>query len=94
MTCILEDTGKRDGRRVLTCRLCGRTLRTNKPASTIVRTCTKPRLDPCQHLGQQTGLRTCTSCRGNTRLKVYACAVHGEATLAQCRTCGDYRPSP
>jgi hypothetical protein len=39
----------------------------------------------------------CPSCRGAVRLKVFACALHGECTIARsltgvacCATCPDY----
>ncbi|HVC92395.1 MAG TPA: FkbM family methyltransferase [Pirellulales bacterium] len=46
----------------------------------------------CRHLGAESGLRECTSCRGNVHVKTFACAhpAHGETTLADCGTCADY----
>jgi hypothetical protein len=47
---------------------------------------------PCRHLGVQTGLRECPTCRGRVRLKVFACGhpAHGETTLPECNSCRDY----
>lgn len=63
------------------------------PASAAVaRAATAPVRDPCFHLGDQTGMRDCRTCRGAVKLKVFACAhpLHDETTIAQCRTCPDY----
>lgn len=58
------------------------------------------RMGRCAHLGEATGEEiTCPSCRGGgTRVKLFACAVHGMATLARrvmgaacCQGCPDYR---
>lgn len=54
---------------------------------------------PCQFLGPQTGLRECTGCRGNVRVKEFAC-THAEhvaagrstTTYRDCQQCGDYTP--
>lgn len=55
---------------------------------------------PCVHLGDYTGDReTCGTCPGNVRIKLYACAVHGKASLVKklgdtacCATCPSYDP--
>lgn len=55
---------------------------------------------PCAHLGQFTRAELCPSCRGQVRVKIFACAVHEECTLqkpldvACCATCEDYVSSP
>jgi hypothetical protein len=48
----------------------------------------------CRHLGQETGLRDCPSCRGSVRVKVFACRHpgHHETTLAECASCKDHKP--
>ena len=53
---------------------------------------TPPLGGPCIHLGQQTGLRECSTCRGNVRLKVFACThpLHRETTLEECGVCPDH----
>ena len=59
----------------------------------------------CRHLGSETRQQDCPTCKGNVRLKVFGCAVHGECTIdtaqsgvACCGGCGDYAaggvPSP
>jgi hypothetical protein len=49
---------------------------------------------PCQHLGEFLEYRTCPTCRGNVRLKVFACghSQHVDTTLVGCGQCPDYRP--
>lgn len=51
----------------------------------------------CVHLGNEVRRQLCESCGGSVAIKVFACAVHGEATigkdlhgLACCGTCADY----
>lgn len=76
------------------CRACGLW---REPAPVAFRTgpAPDPRRATCLHLGSQVGERECESCRGRVRLKVYACGHpdHGEVTLADCATCGDYAPA-
>jgi hypothetical protein len=55
------------------------------------------RTSACVHRGAQAREQACPSCRGHVRLKVFACAVHGECTvgkalagLACCATCPDF----
>lgn len=52
------------------------------------------RSGPCWSLGEQTGLRDCPSCRGNVKLKVFACEHpdHQDTTLDDCLRCADYEP--
>lgn len=59
----------------------------------------KPR-GPCAHLGQFLRLEECATCggKGKTKLKVFACGLHGECTrgkqlgeLAVCQGCDDWR---
>jgi hypothetical protein len=51
---------------------------------------------PCQHLGEQVGLRDCPSCGGTVRVKVFACGhpEHRETTLRFCTDCPDHQPRP
>jgi hypothetical protein len=51
-----------------------------------------PDAGPCFHLGGQTHLRDCPTCRGNVRVKVFACEhpLHVETTLAECARCGEH----
>ena len=55
-----------------------------------------PQSEPvCAHLGPATGaLRECPTCQGNVRQKVFACAVHGDTTIRDCRRCRDYVALP
>ena len=50
---------------------------------------------PCQYLGQQRGLRECTSCKGSVKIKVFGCGhpEREETTIKECRYCGDFKPS-
>lgn len=60
------------------------------------------RTSPCEWLGGPTGgTAECLTCGGKTRLKVFACALHGSCTtdpkrhaqgVQSCDGCGDYRP--
>lgn len=54
----------------------------------------------CVHIGQEVRQDGCESCGGNVRLKIFACSVHRECTLATplpgitcCQQCADYRAS-
>lgn len=55
-------------------------------------------LPSCRHLGEETGETVeCPPCRGRTRLKTFACAVHVKCTqgkkvtgMASCEGCPDY----
>jgi hypothetical protein len=53
----------------------------------------------CVHRGDARGERVCESCPGRPRIKVFACAVHGECSIAQpvgaavCQVCDDYERS-
>jgi tetratricopeptide (TPR) repeat protein len=61
--------------------------RTRPPVQTRLR-----RTVPCRHLGEQTGLRDCPTCRGQVQIKVFACShpAHRETTRDQCLQCRDY----
>ena len=73
------------------CSLCRQSppaqFRTRPPSQTRQR-----RTVPCRHLGDQTGLRDCPTCRGQVQVKVFACSHpgHRETTRDQCLQCGDY----
>lgn len=53
----------------------------------------------CAHRGAETRKVECPTCGGGVSLKVFACALHGECTIAKqvdglacCATCPDYEP--
>lgn len=53
----------------------------------------------CRHLGSEVRLAACPSCAGNVKIKVFTCAIFGEATverkigsLACCKICDRYGP--
>lgn len=48
----------------------------------------------CAHLGPQVGESECAGCRGNVRVKQYAChgPPGGVTTIAGCGTCAHYQP--
>jgi hypothetical protein len=53
----------------------------------------------CRHRGEVSREQSCPSCRGLVRLKVFACALHGECTIGRpladvacCASCGDFAP--
>lgn len=50
-------------------------------------------------LGEETDRATCTTCGGGVRVKVFACQMHGRATIGKqiegatnCAGCKDWRP--
>ncbi len=52
---------------------------------------------PCIHIGDETRRVECPSCSGRVRVKIFACAVHGECApvksldgVACCRVCGEW----
>ena len=54
---------------------------------------------PCLHRGDEPSTLDCPTCAGRVRVKVFACAIHGECTLAKplpeiacCQGCRDYSP--
>ena len=59
-----------------------------RPSTHVVRS------GPCLHLGAQTGLRDCPTCRASVKVKVFACAHpdHEETTIKECISCTDYEP--
>jgi len=53
----------------------------------------------CRHRGSELRRERCSSCKGHVELKIFACEIHNECTLAAnvvnvrvCQTCGDYQP--
>lgn len=56
-----------------------------------------PAAVPCVHLGESTGETVgCPSCRGSVKLKLFACAIHGQCTTGKkvagvaCCPCAEY----
>lgn len=56
-----------------------------------------PLRDDCRHRGEELGTENCPTCRGNIRIKVFACELHERCSLqkalegtACCARCGDY----
>lgn len=52
---------------------------------------------PCHHRGPAVSTRPCDSCRGHVQIKIYACDLHGQCTIATpldgaacCDACPDY----
>jgi len=94
-------TWKPNGGGLWYCETCNRPFsnRVLRDTAPPPRNCTRPRTE-CQHLGDSTGKQECTSCQGTVRIKLYACAIHGETTLGKkldgiacCDQCPDYAPS-
>lgn len=55
------------------------------------------RESPCLHRGEVVGEVECSSCKGRVRIKVFACAVHGDCTIrrvpgdrSDCDSCDEY----
>jgi hypothetical protein len=51
----------------------------------------------CRHLGDELRRQECPTCQGTVKLKVFACAIHGECTpetplegVACCASCPDW----
>jgi hypothetical protein len=84
------------------CRLCW--LYLNDPAYRALweaRGAELGRTRPCIHRGEARREKQCPTCRGQVRLKVFACALHGECTVARaagglacCASCLDYDGGP
>jgi hypothetical protein len=99
----IPDSTDAKGRRKVKCVRCGRVAGpTSDPPERIVARCkATPTPSPCSHLGAETRQQPCDSCNGGkTRIKIFACAIHGECTigkrldgLACCSGCGDYSPA-
>lgn len=51
------------------------------------------RTGPCEFLGDFKEFRTCSSCRGAVRVKVFECIhdKHTDTTFRECEQCSDYR---
>lgn len=61
------------------------------------RVCGVTSVTQCVHRGSLVGEQECETCQGSTRIKLFACALHGVCTigkridmLACCAQCGDY----
>lgn len=102
--CVYMPTGnERDGKLELACARCGHHRYSATAPAKIARTCTAPPNPPgaCQHRGDKVGTRECETCQGSTRIKLFACALHGcECTIGKvipqsrcCATCEDYQSS-
>lgn len=50
------------------------------------------RTGPCWYLGEQVGLRECSSCRGRVQVKVFQCSHphHETTTYQECDRCDDH----
>ena len=88
------------GQRLLRCERCGKECRAASPTDIKSSRCRKgvrKPYSPCQHRGDSTRQQECDTCAGKTRIKIFACAIHGECTLAKkldgiacCAGCKDY----
>lgn len=54
---------------------------------------------PCAHRGEETRLQECSTCKGKTLIKIFACPIHGECSMSKplaaitcCEACPDYQP--
>lgn len=72
---------------------CGNVIASDKPPETFRASCRKPKAKPgpCVHLGAETRRVGCPTCQGTVQLKVFACAVHGECTLAKAKRLPDLK---
>jgi hypothetical protein len=53
--------------------------------------------DACRHLEQLIAEKLCSGCRGQVRVKIFRCQIHGECSLGRqlddtacCAVCQDY----
>lgn len=108
MDCTLIATGRREGPKTeYTCQACRRGWWSHHPPERLHRNCRSllarhhvPR-GPCIHRGGELRQQESATCRGNVRVKVFACALHGECTLEKplpgggqvrvCSVCPDRR---
>lgn len=82
------------------CAKCLRIIRVRGITKPPKRECKEatPRIGPCQSIGDELRREVCGTCGGNQyKLKVFACAFHGECTLEKqlpevkcCRSCADF----
>ena len=79
----------------------GRIRRACRPAvSLAVPPARRSKAPACVHLGEPVRLQACPSCCGKVQVKVFACPLHGETTIAKleglhcCDGCWDYEPTP
>jgi len=56
---------------------------------------------PCAHLGRELRRKICPTCQGETKIFIFACAVHAECAISDrlpgvkcCGACGQYQPRP
>jgi hypothetical protein len=98
--CRFNPVGEPDenGKRLMRCEQCGKECRATTAG--VNAKCRKGRrpYSPCLHRGESTRQQECDSCAGKTRIKIFACAIHGECTigkklesLACCAGCKDYQ---
>lgn len=85
-----------DGKRVPSCLRCGKKYAPTE-SEAVHAVCKKPR-GPCASLGKQVRLEKCLSCTGSVKVKVFACGVFGECTLAKsiqgianCQRCKSFK---
>lgn len=103
--CVFVENGTADdGRFAYVCPSCGKPFRHRRKVdpSEITRACTGPDRNtiPCIHKGPELRQQKCSTCSGNVRLKVFACALLKECTVEHllpgiqgCLKCQSYKPS-
>lgn len=94
MNCNLLEAKLAGGQSIYYCPVCERHLQLPSGLKPV-RRCPRGR---CLHLGGEVRQQRCTSCAGLVNIRVYQCAVHGEATIAKkfndvrgCDLCSDYK---
>lgn len=98
--CIVQYCGPADARgwRRVRCKRCNTLYApTPDPPERFHAQCSAAVL-PCAHKGPEIRQQVCPTCTGSVRLKVFACAEHGECTAIKaledvqgCAMCGDYQ---
>lgn len=78
------------------CQACGRVVE-RVPALPLIADCGSDAR--CKHFGPELRRVECPTCCGSVKLKVFACAVHGESTMGQpidglacCAGCLQFEP--
>ena len=83
LNCQFACDGQNDaGKNIMRCVHCGRIVITPHVKVSALCKSEAPRVD-CVHRGAMVGKRECASCAGTVKLKLFACAIHGECTLAK-----------
>lgn len=82
-TPLPNPTQRADGRFLHTCSQCKQSFNSKSEMPDRLPNCSGRPRGPCKYLGVEIDRKQCEGCGGNVLVKVFACAIHGEATLAK-----------